>query len=144
MESILISACLLGCSTRYKGDGKLIPEIEELKEKYHLIPICPEQLGGLATPRDPAEQIDGRVITCAGADVTEAFNKGAAEALKLAKLFGCNTAVLKERSPSCGFGTVYDGTFSGVLTEGNGVTADLLSKNNIKIIGESAVKKELL
>ena len=144
---ILISACLIGCNTRYKGDSQEIPEIGALMERYTLIPICPEQLGGLATPRDPSEiqQQGGRtaVISCKGSDVTAQFERGANEALKLAKLYGCTAAILKERSPSCGYGAVYDGTFSGSLTEGNGITAGLLAENGIRIIGESHIQELL-
>lgn len=140
---VLISACLMGCNTRYAGDGKLLSNINELMTKYNLIPICPEQLGGLATPREPSEQrvIDGRirVINRLGEDVTAQFEKGAAEALHLAQLYGCRLAILKERSPSCGFGQIYDGTFSGHLKEGQGITASLLRDNGIEIIGESSL-----
>jgi len=135
--NVLISACLLGVNCRYDGDGKLIKEIERLKEIYNLIPVCPEIYGGLKTPREPAEIIDGKVINRKGEDVTENFIKGANETLYLAKLFNCKYAILKERSPSCGFGEIYDGTFSGKLVDGNGITADLLIKNGIMIIGES-------
>ncbi len=136
-KSLIISACLIGCNTRYNGQSTKIPELEELKKKYHLIPVCPEQLGGLATPRDPAEQQNSRVITEKGADVTAQFKKGAEEVLCLAKIFDCDTALLKERSPSCGLGKIYDGTFSGTLTAGNGITADLLASSGIRVIGES-------
>jgi len=135
--NVLISACLLGVNCRYDSDGKLIKEIERLKEIYNLIPVCPEIYGGLKTPREPAEIIDGKVINRKGEDVTENFIKGANETLYLAKLFNCKYAILKERSPSCGFGEIYDGTFSGKLVDGNGITADLLIKNGIMIIGES-------
>ncbi len=139
MKNLIISACLIGCNTRYNGQSTKIPELEELKKKYHLIPVCPEQLGGLATPRDPAEQQSGRVMTVNGGDVTAQFKKGAEEVLRLAKLFDCDTAILKERSPSCGFGKIYDGTFSGTLTDGNGIAAALLSDNGIRVIGESRI-----
>lgn len=143
--NVLISACLIGCNTRYKGDGNLIPEVSALMEKYNLIPICPEQLGGLATPRDPSEITvsvnDGskRVVSCTGNDVTAEFTRGANEALRLAKLYNCSLAVLKERSPSCGYGRIYDGSFSGTIVEGNGITAELLSQNGVRIIGESRI-----
>lgn len=140
---VLISACLMGCNTRYAGDGKLLDNIDELMARYNLIPVCPEQLGGLATPREPSEQrvIEGRirVINRLDEDVTEQFERGAAEALHLAQMYGCRLAILKERSPSCGFGQIYDGTFSGRLKEGQGITASLLSENGIEIIGESSL-----
>lgn len=143
MKNIIISACLIGCNTRYNGGSTEIPELDALKEKYHLIPVCPEQLGGLATPRDPAEQRSGAVITSKGADVTSAFAKGAEEVLRLAQTFDCNTAILKERSPSCGYGRIYDGTFSGTLTDGNGITAELLASHGIRVVGESHVAELL-
>ena len=108
---LLISACLLGARCRYDGASKAHPLVSTLAEQYTLVPVCPEQLGGLATPRPPAERRDGRVVTKSGADVTEQYRRGAEETLKLCKLLGCQAAVLKERSPSCGRGEVYDGTF---------------------------------
>lgn len=112
-----------------------------------MIPVCPEILGGLPTPRVPAEKIDGKVKTEDGIDVTEKYIKGAEEAVHLAKLFGCKFAVMKERSPACGSGKVYDGSFSNILTDGYGVTAELFTKNGIKVFGESEIKlllKELI
>ncbi len=137
MKNLIISACLIGCKTRYNGETSEIPELEELKKKYHLIPVCPEQLGGLATPRDPSEKCGDRVVTVKGADVTAEFKKGAEEVLRLAKMFDCDSALLKERSPSCGFGKIYDGTFSGTIVDGSGVTARLLAANGVRVLGES-------
>ena len=136
---ILISACLLGVCCRYDGASKPHPLAAALAERHILVPVCPEQLGGLPTPRPPAERRDGRVATQSG-DVTEQYRRGAEETLKLCKLFGCEVAVLKERSPSCGHGQVYDGTFSGALTAGDGVTAELLTTNGIPVYGESQIK----
>ena len=133
---ILCSACLLGIKCRYDGKDKLNKKVIELSKKKILIPVCPEQLGGLSTPREPAEQKGKRVITELGKDVTQNFKKGAKEVLKLAKLFGIKEAILKQKSPSCGFGKIYDGSFSGQLIKGNGVTAALLKRNKIKIITE--------
>ena len=133
---ILCSACLLGIKCRYDGKDKLIKKVIELSKKKILIPVCPEQLGGLSTPREPAEQKGKRVITELGKDVTQNFKKGAKEVLKLAKLFGIKEAILKQKSPSCGFGKIYDGSFSGKLIKGNGVTAALLKRKGIKIITE--------
>lgn len=137
---ILISACLLGVRCRYDGVSKSHPLAEELAKRHTLIPVCPEQLGGLATPRPPAERQGERVVANSGADVTEQYRRGAEEALRLCRLFGCEAAVLKERSPSCGRGTVYDGTFTGTLTEGDGVTAELLQANGIPVYGESQME----
>ena len=136
---ILISACLLGVCCRYDGASKPHPLAAALAERHTLVPVCPEQLGGLPTPRPPAEQRDGRVVTQSG-DVTEQYRRGAEETLKLCKLFGCEVAVLKERSPSCGHGQVYDGTFSGTLTAGDGVMAELLMTHSIPVYGESQIE----
>lgn len=137
---MLISGCLLGLCCRYDGDSKPIDKIHLLKEKYYLVPVCPEQLGGLSTPREPSEIIGDKVVSKVGTDVTAQYQKGAEEALRLARLFGCKKALLKERSPSCGFGKVYDGSFSGTLRDGNGVAAALLSKNGIAVFGESQIE----
>lgn len=136
---ILVSACLLGEPCRYDGTGKLEPTLEELRARGHtLIPVCPEVLGGLPTPRPPAErQPDGRVVTREGGDVTAEYRAGAEKALELARAHGCTCAVLKERSPSCGHGSIYDGTFSRTLVPGSGVTAQLLEEHGIAVYGES-------
>lgn len=134
--NILVSACLLGVECRYKGDAKENPAVLALRGKYNLIPVCPEQLGGLPTPRLPAEQKDGRVYNRAGDDVTEPFEHGARETARIAALLGCGAAVLKSRSPSCGCGSVYDGTFSGKLVPGNGKAAELLLKNGVRVYTE--------
>ena len=139
---LLVSACLLGCPCRYDGASKLCPAVLALAERHELVPVCPEQLGGLPTPRPPAERREDRVVTQSG-DVTEQYRRGAEETLKLCKLFGCEAAVLKERSPSCGHGQVYDGTFSGTLTAGDGVTAELLSAHGIPVYGESRIEELL-
>ena len=132
---IIVSACLAGYRCRY--DGKTVPDdaIVDLVRTGNAIPVCPEMLGGLPCPRVPSERTaDGeRVVTKEGTDVTEAFRRGADETLRLAQLYGCTRAILKARSPSCGKGTVYDGTFSGTLMEGDGVTAELLMKHGITV-----------
>ena len=137
---ILISACLLGCRCRYDGGSKPHPDALGLAERHELVPVCPEQLGGLPTPRPPAERVGDRVLTAAGNDVTEQYRRGAEEALRLCRVTGCQAAVLKERSPSCGCGDVYDGTFSGTLTEGDGVAAALLKEAGIPVCGESGAR----
>lgn len=132
----LCSACLLGINCRY--DGKIIPndEVIRLAKKEILIPVCPEQLGGLSTPREPAEQKGEKVITILGIDVTGHFIKGAEQVLTLAQIYGIKEAILKQESPSCGCGRIYDGTFSNRLIQGDGVTTILLKKNKIKVITE--------
>lgn len=134
--NILISACLLGVNCRYDGRGFRNIKILKLSEKYNLIPVCSEQLGGLATPRTPVEIKNGKAIDKYGIDVTKNFKNGALEVLRLAKLFNCKYAVLKSRSPSCGYKTIYDGTFTGKLTEGSGFAAKALSEAGITILNE--------
>ena len=136
-EAILISACLLGVRCRYDGGSKPQEPLLRLMEKYTLIPVCPEQLGGLPTPRLPSERIGAQVVMKDGTDVTAAYRRGAEEALRLARLFGCRRAVLKERSPSCGHGVIHNGLFNGGLVEGDGVIAELLLQNGIAVYGES-------
>ena len=144
-ERLLISACLLGVRCRYDGESKPLPAeiLAPLMEKYELIPVCPELFGGLSTPRNPSERRGSRVVMNSGEDVTAQYARGAAEALRLARLFSCETAVLKERSPSCGSGEIYDGTFSGKLTAGDGVTAEMLKSQDIAVLGESEIGKLL-
>ncbi|MDD3368652.1 MAG: DUF523 domain-containing protein [Lachnospiraceae bacterium] len=138
-ENVLISACLLGVHCRYDGNGNEIEQVDKLREKYNLIPVCPEVYGGLATPRDPAERKDDKVVTKSGADVTEQFVRGAKEVMKLAKFYDCHMAILKERSPSCGSGMIYDGTFSRKLVAGDGMLAEQLKEIRMKIVGESQI-----
>ncbi len=141
--NILISACLLGLACRYDGDVSRAAfdddTIKRLTSEHNLVPFCPEIYGGLRTPREPAELQSGKVISKIGSDVTESYTKGAREALKIAKLLGCKAAILKEKSPSCGSGKIYDGSFTGTLTDGDGITARLLSENGIAIYGESDI-----
>jgi len=136
---ILVSACLLGVRCRYDGASRPLPGIEKLMETETLIPVCPEQAGGLPTPREPCEIRDGRAVTASGRDVTEIYERGAAEALRLARLYGCRTALLKERSPSCGCREVYDGSFTKTLVPGMGFTAALLAQNGVAVYGESDI-----
>lgn len=144
-EKLLISACLLGVECKYDGgSNKLSPEkLNELCERYELVPVCPEAYGGLTTPRTPSERRDGGVFSKDGRDVTRQFEKGAAAALRLAKLLGIRKALLKENSPSCGSGTIYDGSFSGKLICGDGVTAELLKKHGIEIFGEGSLDERI-
>jgi len=127
----------LGVKCRWDGKLKPCEKAFELFKKGNVIPVCPEQLGGLPTPRIPQEiQRSGRVLNKGGFDVTENFKRGAEEVLKIAKLLKAEEFIGKSKSPSCGFGKTYDGTFSGNLIEGNGKTADLLYKNGIKVLTE--------
>ena len=144
MKNVLVSACLLGMACRYDGKSKpneaVLRLLENNSDEIRLIPICPEQLGGLPTPRVPSEKAGEKVINRVGIDVTVQYQKGAKEALKLAKLYHCETAILKERSPSCGRGEIYDGSFTKTLISGDGTTAELLKQNGIRVIGESEVR----
>lgn len=140
---LLVSACLLGLNCRYDGKSAPNEEIIKLAERHELVPVCPEQLGGLPTPREPAEIKDGRVMTRGGAEVTEQFERGAEQTVQLAKLLGCTAAVLKERSPSCGCGKIYDGSFCGKTVVGNGITAKKLIQSGICVFGESTAKDYL-
>lgn len=138
---ILVSACLLGERCKYNGGDNKNEDVIKLAEKYTLVPVCPETFAGLPIPREPAEIRGGRVYNKSGEDITDAFADGAEKTLYIAEESGCRAAVLKERSPSCGFGKIYDGSFSGTLTDGNGVAADVLYKNGIVVFGESRLNK---
>ena len=139
-KPLLISACLLGVPCRYDGQSKPCAALELLAERFVLVPICPEQLGGLPTPRVPAERRGDRVITREGADVTANYRRGAEEALRIARITGCKTALLKAKSPSCGCGRIYDGTHTGTLTDGSGVTAQLLTENGMAVFTEEQLE----
>lgn len=134
---ILVSACLLGVSCRYDGKSKPHPAVLALQGQHQLIPVCGEIFGGLPTPRIPAERVGGRVLTEDGRDVTQEYHRGAEEVLALARRLDCKAALLKERSPSCGTGEIYDGSFTRTLTAGDGVTAELLRASGIAVFGES-------
>ena len=146
----IVSACLLGIKCRWDGKVKPCPKILELAKKEKLIPVCPEQLGGLSTPRIAQEVqscsgedvLDGKgkVLNRKGEDVTLNFITGAEEVLKIARLFNIKEFIGKSKSPSCGCGIIYDGSFSGNLTKGNGVTTALLKRNGIKIKTEKDYK----
>ena len=136
MERILVSACLLGLKVRYDGKEKANEELVERLKNYDFVPVCPEIFGGLSTPRVPAEIRDNKVINKEGVDVTSNYVRGAEEVLKLALKFNIKKAVLKSNSPSCGKGKIYDGTFSGNLVDGNGITAKLLMDNGIEVLSE--------
>ncbi|MGZ3770650.1 MAG: DUF523 domain-containing protein [Bdellovibrio sp.] len=129
----IVSACLAGVHCRYDCKAQPRKEIEKLVHNGEAIPVCPEQLGGLSTPRPPAEKIGDKVLTNNGQDVTTQYTTGAQEALKIAQLCGAKEALLKSKSPMCGCGKIYDGSFKGTLTEGDGVFAELLKKHNIPV-----------
>ncbi len=141
--NLLISACLMGIKCRYDGKQKKIPELDRLMESYVLIPVCPEVLGGLPTPRVPSERRGEAVVTRDGRDVTENYRQGARESLRICQMTHTDCALLKERSPSCGFGSIYDGTFTGTLCPGDGVCAALLKQHGVRVYGESQVTELL-
>ena len=132
----MVSACLAGLHCRYDGRSNHKPEVAELVASGLAVPVCPEELGGLPTPRDPSERIGDRVMSCEGRDVTAEFAAGAEAALYIAEEYGCSAAILKARSPSCGCGRIYDGTFSRTLVPGNGLFADLLLKKGFEVFTE--------
>lgn len=137
----LVSACLAGINCRYDAKSKINDKIKSLVDSGQAIIACPEELGGLSTPRVPCEIISGKVISKVGVDCTKEFNFGANRTLEIAKNNGVKKAILKSKSPSCGYKLVYDGSFSGNIVKGNGVTADLLSKNGIEIFNEDNFDK---
>lgn len=132
----ICSACLLGIRCRYDGKEKRNKKVVGLSRKEILIPVCPEQLGGLSTPREPAEQKGKKVYTKSGKDITRNFRRGAEQVLRIVKLFGIREAILKQKSPSCGCGQIPNGTFSGKIIRGDGVTTVLLKKNGVEVITE--------
>ena len=145
MEHLLISACLLGFECKYSGGSNALDAaaLAALRERFRLIPVCPESAGGLPTPRPPSERRDGKVINKLGQDVTEEYRKGAETALYLARRYGCSMALLKERSPSCGSGEIYDGSFTGALIPGDGTAAQALKAAGITVLGEKDIEKIL-
>ena len=139
MERILISACLVGDNVKYDGGNNKNPLIEKLLEKYELVPFCPEVEGGLPTPRHPSEQRGEQVVNDIDEDVTDEFNRGADLALNICLYLKIKKAILKERSPSCGVHSIYDGTFSHKVISGSGVTATLLKRKGIEVYNEDEI-----
>lgn len=139
--ALLVSACLLGLRCRYDGASRPLPAetLAALKARWALVPVCPEQLGGLATPRESAERRDGGVFTASGADVTAQYRRGAEQATELARFFDCRAALLKARSPSCGVGAIYDGSFTRRLTPADGTAAEALRREGVQLWTEEDV-----
>ena len=133
MPKVMISRCLMGDNCRWDGGNNLVPELRELYERGLAVPVCPEQLGGLSTPRLPSEIRGDRVIMHDGTDVTDNFRRGAERALAIGLKQGCACAVTKAKSPSCGCGTVYDGTFTGTLVPGDGIFVQMLKEAGIPV-----------
>ncbi len=144
MKAILVSACLLGTPCRYDGKSKPVAAVQALEQQFRIIPICPEVMGGLPTPRIPSEICGACVKMRDGRDVTDNYRRGAEEALRLARESGATVAILKEKSPSCGRGMVYDGTFTGALVPGDGICAALLLENGIQVLTERDIENGVL
>ncbi len=132
---ILVSACLMGENCKYSGGNNASPQLIAYLQDKEYVMVCPEQLGGLPTPRLSSEIVNGRVMNTAGEDVHEAFLKGAEKTLEIAVKHQCELCILQDRSPSCGVGRVYDGTFQKRLIEGDGITAQRLKEHGFKVIG---------
>ena len=145
MEKLLISACLLGGNCRYDGGNNALSEevLAALRARWELLPVCPERDGGMSTPRIPSERRGESVVNRAGEDVTAYFVRGAELALRTARDAGCRYALLKERSPSCGSGLIYDGSFTGTLVPGDGLAAETLRAAGIAVYAESRLEKLL-
>ena len=143
MEKLLISACLAGENCKYSGGNNFIGEtaLAALGEKYELVSVCPEVMGGLSVPRCPCERIGARVMNERGEDVTAQFKAGAELTADICERRGIKKALLKEKSPSCGSGRIYDGTFSHTVIAGDGVTAQRLRALGIALYGESEIEK---
>ena len=136
---VLVSGCLVGENCRYKGDNCYNERVMEFLKDKQVVVVCPEQLGGLPTPRKPSERVGDRVINSSNSDVTKEYLTGAQKTLEIAQKERVDLCLLKAKSPSCGHGRIYDGSFSGTLISGNGVTAELLIKNGFKVITEEDV-----
>ncbi len=145
MEALLVSACLLGRRCKYDGGHNALEEdtLAALSARYELLPVCPESDGGLPTPRVPAERVGERVLTQTGQDVTEAYRRGSQIALDTVRSHGCRKALLKFRSPSCGAGVIYDGTFTHTRIPGDGVAAEALRKAGLRLYTELEVAELL-
>ena len=136
MEKVIVSACLLGENCKYNGKNNKNDKVLEFIKDKQVIPICPEVFGGLSTPRVPSEIKGNTVVNKDGIDVTKYFIDGANKTLYIAKKYNVKKAILKQKSPSCGYGKIYDGNFNGKIIDGYGITAKLLNNNNIDIITE--------
>ncbi|EFC91622.1 protein of unknown function DUF523 [Dethiosulfovibrio peptidovorans DSM 11002] len=137
---IVVSSCLLGMPCRYDGSGFRRPDIIEILEGRDVLPLCPEQLGGLPTPRTPCEIVNGVVMGKDGIERTGYFRRGAVLALEAISKFDVTVALLKEKSPSCGSSLIYDGSFSGRVTKGRGIFASALVDMGVTVFSEESLK----
>ncbi|WP_157471298.1 DUF523 domain-containing protein [Halodesulfovibrio spirochaetisodalis] len=133
MIEYVVSACLAGCKCRYDGEATASEQVQQLVREGRALPVCPEQLGGFPTPRIPFELLNGRAVSKDGQDITDQMNRGVEEAYKLVELAGCTKAILQARSPSCGKGVIYDGSFSGTKISGNGLFAAKLLEMGLDV-----------
>lgn len=140
-KKVLVSSCLLGEKCRYNGSGEEDVYVLEYIKDMQVYPVCPEVMGGMSTPRSPCEIYKGRVVSKDGEDTTDYFVSGADMVVDLAKQEGIDLAVFKSRSPSCGCGKVYDGTFNGILIQGDGICVKKLKGNGIQVINNEELKK---
>lgn len=138
---LIVSACLAGVECRYNGSPFPVPAILNMVKKGTALPVCPEILGGLTIPRPPAEIRNGRIVLNTGEDVTEQFLRGAQTAFAIAAAIGCQKAVVKSKSPTCGCGRIYDGTFSGTLIAGDGIFTKLLKEHDIEVLTEEDLEE---
>ena len=142
MAKVAVSACLIGQNTKYDGTNNYNQAVVEyLKDKEYIV-ICPEVMGGLSTPRIPSERVNDKVINKENEDVTYQFVTGANVAIKMLLDNNIDTVILKSKSPSCGYGLIYDGSFTATLTSGNGVFTDLAIKHNIKVLTEKDIENK--
>lgn len=137
MRKVFVSACITGIHCRYDGSAVWAEVLDTIEDEVCLIPVCPEVYGGMPTPRNSGERLGEKVIDSHGADVTDYYTRGAEDLIRLAKRLGVTAAILKERSPSCGCGVIYDGTFTSKKIKGNGVFAQLLKDAGIHIFSET-------
>ena len=138
---IIVSACLAGVECRYNGKSFPIPVVMDMVKKGQAIPLCPELLGNLPIPRLSAEQRDGKIFSSDGQDVTVDYVTGARIALRIAQLIDCKKAILKSKSPTCGCGMIYDGTFSGKMIKGEGTFSKMLKQENIEVCTEDELEE---
>ena len=139
MDKLLVSACLLGTPCRYDGKSKADARVLALAERYELIPVCPEQLGGLPTPRHPAERVGDKLISDVGTDVTEEYTRGADLVVEIAEKNNVDYCIMKANSPACGKGIIYDGTFTGKKCPGNGLATEKLLKAGFTVYTEDEI-----
>lgn len=139
MKKVLISQCLIGENVRYDGGNCLVTQLNELKEKYDLVPVCPELLAGLGVPREPIERVGDEIITKSGVEITSSFIPVFETIEKMIEENKIEMAIMKENSPSCGVHKVYDGSFSGVKIDGSGLISEKLRSLGLKVYSDQEI-----